>query len=155
MADQGYPRLWQPGHGARRSNGHTVRRILRYASYREVLQDHVDRRAYDRGRQDGPLVSHRKLDRRGATTHRELRPYLDPKRQSPHNFLKRNHDQASGPDELARQTRMRGAAVALSPEFGVPVGSINRICTSPRGMGRCSTPLGTTNSSPGLRVTVR
>src|SRR5579859_1926821 len=56
---------------------------------------------------------------------------------------------------LAPQARMRGAAVALSPVFGVPVGSIRRICTSPRATGRCSTPMGTTNTSPGLRVTVR
>jgi hypothetical protein len=31
---------------------------------------------------------------------------------------------------------MRDAAVALSPVFGVPVGSISRICTSPRVIGR-------------------
>ena len=42
------------------------------------------------------------------------------------------------------QARMRGAAVALSPVFGVPVGSISRMCTSPRATGRCSTPLRTT-----------
>ena len=49
---------------------------------------------------------------------------------------------------LIPQARMRGAAVAMSPVFGVPVGSISRICTSPRATGRCSTPLGTTNTSP-------
>jgi hypothetical protein len=40
------------------------------------------------------------------------------------------------------QARIRGAAVALSPVFGVPVGSISRMWTSPRATGRCSTPLG-------------
>ena len=40
------------------------------------------------------------------------------------------------------QARIRGVAVALSPVFGVPVGSISRMWTSPRATGRCSTPLG-------------
>src|SRR5262245_22323144 len=37
---------------------------------------------------------------------------------------------------LVRQARMRGATVVLSPIFGV--GSISRICASPRASGRCS-----------------
>jgi hypothetical protein len=60
-----------------------------------------------------------------------------------------------GPMAAFDQAKMRGAAVALSPVFGVPVGSISRICTSPRATGRCSTPVGTTKISPGLRVMVR
>ena len=35
------------------------------------------------------------------------------------------------------------AAVAASPVFGVPVGSMSRRCTSSFATGRCSTPLGT------------
>ena len=49
---------------------------------------------------------------------------------------------------------MRGATVVLSPVFGVPVGSISKMWTSLRATGRCSTPLGTTNTSPGRSVTV-
>ena len=43
--------------------------------------------------------------------------------------------------------------VAASPVFGVPNGSMTRTWTSSRATGRCSTPLGTTNSSPGRSVT--
>jgi hypothetical protein len=45
--------------------------------------------------------------------------------------------------------------VTVNPCTGVPVGSISRMCTSPRATGRCSMPLGTTKASPELRVTVR
>ena len=49
---------------------------------------------------------------------------------------------------------MRFAAVVGSPVFGVPVGSIRRMCTSPsRATGLCSTPFGTTKTSPSFNVT--
>src|SRR5687768_11696321 len=49
----------------------------------------------------------------------------------------------------------RTAAVAGSPVLGVPEGSMSRRWTSSFATGRCSTPLGTTNSSPGPRWTSR
>jgi alanyl-tRNA synthetase len=49
---------------------------------------------------------------------------------------------------LSEITR-RGCAVSTSPVFGVPVGSMSITCTSSSATGRCSTPFGTTNSSPG------
>src|ERR1043166_5525222 len=55
----------------------------------------------------------------------------------------------------AAHASLRGAAVALSPVLGVPVGSISRRCTSSCATGRCSTPFGTTYISPGPSVTVR
>ena len=49
----------------------------------------------------------------------------------------------------------RGAAVSTLPVFGVPVGSINSTCVSCSEKGWCSIPRGTTNNSPGSRITVR
>src|SRR5688572_5329423 len=49
----------------------------------------------------------------------------------------------------------RVAAVAGSPVLGVPEGSMSRTWTSSFATGRCSTPFGTTKSSPGPRWTSR
>src|SRR5258708_11172324 len=51
------------------------------------------------------------------------------------------------------QMTRRGAAVAGSPVFAVPEGSIRRMCASSSATGQCSAPLGTTKTSPGPRVT--
>jgi hypothetical protein len=48
---------------------------------------------------------------------------------------------------------LRAAAVAVFPVFGVPRGSISRMWASSSATGRCSTPLGTTNTSPGPSLT--
>ena len=39
---------------------------------RQIIQGDVDRRSHHRGRQDGSLLSHRRLDRSGPTAHREI-----------------------------------------------------------------------------------
>ena len=48
---------------------------------------------------------------------------------------------------------LRAAAVAVFPVFGVPCGSIRSMWASSSATGRCSTPLGTTNISPGPSLT--
>ena len=52
-----------------------------------------------------------------------------------------------------RQIVCLTAAVAGSPVLGVPWGSISRRWTSSSATGRCSTPFGTTWSSPGASLT--
>ena len=43
---------------------------------------------------------------------------------------------------------LRRSLRAESPVFGVPRGSIRRMCASSSATGQCSTPRGTTKSSP-------
>jgi hypothetical protein len=51
---------------------------------------------------------------------------------------------ALNPRRLTNQIRVLTAAVAGSPVFGVPAGSISRRWTSSAATGQCSTPFGTT-----------
>src|SRR5690606_23634655 len=60
---------------------------------------------------------------------------------------------AIGATDEEHQIRSLTAAVAGSPVLGVPAGSMSRMCASSSATGQCSTPFGTTNSSPGPSVT--
>ena len=72
MADQGRSGIGQSGHRSRRSNRHAGRRVHGRSPYRQIIQGDVDRRSHHRRRQDGPLLPHRGLDRRGPAAHGEV-----------------------------------------------------------------------------------
>src|SRR5947208_2980198 len=72
MGDQGGSGRGQPGHRSRRSDRHAGGRIHGRRPQRQVVQGDVDRRSHARPWQDGPLLSHRRLDGSGPSAHGEL-----------------------------------------------------------------------------------